>query len=276
MSSPMASLNLVERNNYKENFDPKLYLSKYYKAPETPENASRDTINKALHDAVQKISGCLAQRDKVSVLDYSCGPVVCNIISAAGLPGGSEIVLAEYIESGQELLQQWLDRDPSAFDWTPYFRHVVKTLEGGSDQEVTEREERVRSLVKLVHSDFTADPLVEGGHEGPYDLVICFLVLEVSCATIEEYHQRVVRFSSLVKPGGTLLLLTTDKPSIVGELCSYQIGSERFSDIGVSVSVVTEALENAHFDVISVNNIIVKEWNIDPLSLAFICAEKKL
>ena len=88
--------------------------------------------------------------------------------------------------------------------------YLSKTLEEGSDQEVTEREERVRSLVKLVHCDFTADPLIERGYEGPYDLVICFLVLEVSCATIEEYHQRVVRFSSLVKPGGTLLLLTTD------------------------------------------------------------------
>ena len=274
----MASLNLVERNNYKENFDPKLYLSTRYKTPGTPENAHRDTIIKTLHDTVQKIAGGLAQKDKVSVLDYSCGPVICNIISAAGLPGVSEIVLAEYIEKSQELIQQWLDRDPSAFDWTPYFRHVVKTLEGGTDQEVTEREERVRSLVKLVYCDITADPLIESGYEGPYDLVICFLILEVSCGTIEEYRERVVRFSSLVKPGGTLLLLTTDRPT-AGELGSYQLGSATFVDVSVSLEVVTEALKNASFNVSSVDIITKRDraWTGvgNSLNFALVCAEKK-
>ena len=127
----MASLNLVESNNYKEKFDPKLYLSTRYRTPGTPENAHRDNIVKNLHNAVQKISGRLAQQDRITVLDYSCGPVICNVISAAGLPQVSEIVMAEYIDKSLELLQQWLDRDPSAFDWSPYFRHVVKTLEGG-------------------------------------------------------------------------------------------------------------------------------------------------
>ena len=143
---------------------------------------------------------------------------------------------------------------------------------------MTEREERVRSLIKLAHCDITTDPPIESGYEGPYNVVICFLILEVSCATIEEYRERAVRLSSLVKPGGTLLLLTTDRPK-AGELGSYQLGSATFVDVSVSLEVVTEALKNASLEISSVDVISKRDkaWTGigDSLNFALICAEKK-
>ena len=63
----------------------------------------------------------------------------------------------------------------------------------------------------------------------------------------------------------------------MGELGSYQVGSEKFSYIGVSVSVVTEALKNAHFDVISVDSTARDDdWVTDSLDFVLVHAEKKL
>ena len=271
----MATQNLVETDDYKRKFDPNTFLSLYYQTPETPENKLRDKIIDSLHTSIQKVSSQLAQQDKLTVLDYGCGPVICNVISAAGLPQVSEIVMSEYTEQNCRMIQQWLDRDPSAFDWSPYFRHVVKTLEGGTEQEVTEREERVRSLIKLAHCDITTDPPIESGYEGPYDMVICFLTLEVSCATIEEYRERAIRLSSLVKPGGTLLLLTTVR-NAVGELGTYQVGSETFTDIGLSVGVVSDALRYAQFDILSTSCVGGDEnWATDSFNFVLVHADKE-
>ena len=46
------------------------------------------------------------------MLDYGCGPVIANVISAAGI--GSDIILAEYTEKSRQAIQQWLDSEPSA------------------------------------------------------------------------------------------------------------------------------------------------------------------
>ena len=150
---------------------------------------------------------------------------------------------------------------------------MVKTREGGTDQEVADREERVRSLVKQVQCDITVDPPIESGYEGPYDIVVCFLVLEVSCASIEEYRERMVRLSSLVKPGGTLLLLSTVREAIAGTIATYQVGSETFSDLGLSVNIITEALENARFEITTISNI--REVSYKSFGLIFLCAEKR-
>ena len=41
-------------------------------------------------------------------------------ISAA--PKASEIILADYAEPNREYLKRWLAKDPSAQDWSPYFK----------------------------------------------------------------------------------------------------------------------------------------------------------
>ena len=166
----MSSQSLVKEDNYPERFDPIVYLTSRYKTPGAPENERTNLLMKSLHEAIKLRSSHFSQQDNIRILDYGCGPVVCNIISAAGLPKASEIVLAEYTERNRQALQQWLDRDPSAFDWSPYFQYVTKILEE-NEQEAIVREDKVRSLIKLAYCDITTDTLIEKGYEGPYDVV---------------------------------------------------------------------------------------------------------
>ena len=94
-----------------------------------------------------------------------------SVISAART--ASEIVLSDLAESNLEALRKWLRRDAEAFDWSPYFDHVVQTLEGKGEEEAREREERLREIAKdVAYCNIEEDPPIRTTCPGLYDIVI--------------------------------------------------------------------------------------------------------
>ena len=145
----------------------------------------------------------------LKVLDFGSGPVIQHCISAA--PHASEIVFSDIAESNREAVRKWLRRDPTAFNWSPHFDYVVQTLEGKGEKEAREREEMLRKVVKgVVHCDVLADPPIEKGFEGPYDVLLEGGVLNMACTTAEGFKKGVVRLSHLLKSGGTIITWGAD------------------------------------------------------------------
>ena len=68
----------------------------------------------------------------------------------------------------------WLDKDPNAFDFIPFFKYVVQDLEGKGEDEVIKRQDELRALVKgVIPCDTLNDPILTvPGYEGPYDVII--------------------------------------------------------------------------------------------------------
>ena len=168
-----------------------------------------------------------------------------------------------------------MDKDPSAFDWSPYFKYVVQTLEGKAEQQVAEREERMRSLVKVVPCDITHNPPIEKGYEGPYDVVLSSMCLESSCENVDEYRAGVAKLSSLLKPGGLLLICSTEKQP-EEEPAYYHVGSQYFYDLKFSYDDVVSSIKEAGLSILSVDHL---EESFDPVisnvtNFMFICAEK--
>lgn len=271
---------LAERNNYPDRFSPTKFLDMAYKTPGTSENIVHNFLLDNLHKACSglfpkgQVTSC--HSDGIKVVDYGCGPVVANVISAAGIPNVSQIVMAEYTARSREAIQQWLDKDPSAFDWSLYFKYVVKTLEGKTEQQVAKREERMRSLLKVVSCDITLDQPIEKGYEGPYDIVICSLCL-MSCSNSEdEYRAGVRKLSSIMKPGGLLLIYSTQK-NPEDEDPFYIVGSHYFHDLKVTYELHTSALKEAGLSILSIDHLKLNEEaalsNIS--TFVFVCAEKK-
>ena len=266
----------AEKNDFQTRFSPQDYLGTYFQTPGTPENALFDISMNNMHKAIGRLlSEEVKASDKVRVLDYGCGPVIANTISAAGIPNVSEIVLAEYTARNREAVQQWLDKDPSAFNWSPYFKYIVQTLEGKTEQQVDEREERMRSLVKVVPCDISLNPPIEKGYEGPYDIVISSLCLESGCENIEEYRAGVAKLSSLLKPGGLLLIFSTE-PQPEEEPTYYLVGSQYFHDLKFSYDVVVGSLKEAGLNMLLEDHFDV---SLDPVysnctKFMFLCAEK--
>ena len=160
----MADTNVV--NDFHGSFDPTTYLERRFKNPGAGVSAM---INFALENLCQFFKDW-PEGHSLKVLDYGCGPVIAYNISAARV--ASEIVLAEYTEKSRELIKKWQDHDTSAWDWSPYFKHVVETIEGKSEREAFEREVTMRKVIKaIIPCDISSEHPIANGYEGPYDIL---------------------------------------------------------------------------------------------------------
>ena len=248
---------ILSGTDYHRKFQVSEYFNRYYAKPAGPLYTSL----RLYHEVFQSLPAGLR------VLDYGSGPTIRTTISAA--TKASEIVLSDYTEDCRKVLRQWLEKHPDAFDWSPYFSHVVKDLEGKDEKEVEERQEDVRRLVKaVVHCDLTQDPPIERGYDQQYDVVMSSLCIDVVARTREEYSQGMNKLSKLVKPGGTLLILGTE---IRGEDGFYVVGEEKFRAFGVASDFAAKAMTNAGFSVLTLERLTDLPGNeADPQLMSFV------
>ena len=231
----------MSTTDYSREFDVDTYLSLKY-APGNIQKMHDFSVQK-LHEHFKSQADAASTGVEFRVLDYGCGPVIANIISAARV--ASEIVLAEYTEQGRAAVRSWLNNNPNSFNWSPFHKYVVQELEGGSAEAAEEREKRLRSIVKaVVECDVTQDPPIKDGYQGPYDAVISCLCLTTACKTKEEFVRALHKISTLVKPGGCLLFSTVEpKDTISGTRC-YPIGDKTYTAVEVERTLMESTLRN--------------------------------
>ena len=230
----------VSRDKYNEEFKPFAYFLNYYSA-----NGAGDIPSFVKHTLQCLHESFLTVPTGVKVLDYGAGPVISSTISAA--TKASEIVLADYTKKNLKCLQQWLNDEQGALDWSPHFTYVVQELEGKVKQEVEERQRVVRNLVKaVVHCDINKNPPIERGFDHHYDVVMCSLVLDATASTLDEYRSSVSRLSQLVKPGGSLFYY-----GVENRIGFYTVGDRNFPSLCVSDEFVIQAFHNAGFHDVS-------------------------
>ena len=224
---------------------------------------TQDDVNKTVKEfALKNVHNFFAQKHSTSegmplkVLDYGCGPVVAFDISAA--KEEAEIVLAEYGENCRQALQDWLNCHSSAWDWTPYIKHVVCDLERKNENEVAQREENLRKAIKaVVPCDITKDPPIAKGFEGPYDIVMSMLCIENGCLTKDEYKAAIRRIASLTKKGGNFLLYSSVRNR--GEHDEtpgyYHVGTEKHIQVALPLHFVIMTLKESEFLVVETNQL---------------------
>ncbi len=57
------------------------------------------------------------------MLDFGCGPTIQGVLSAS--KWYKEVYLSDYTEGNRREVQNWIDRDPQAFDWGQYFTRIA-------------------------------------------------------------------------------------------------------------------------------------------------------
>ena len=244
---------LVSRSDYEEKFDTSAFLRRYEWniANANPAGVRREKhMLRCYHNALQS----LPSSSDVKVLDYGSGPVILGAISAA--KNASEIVLSDYTNQNRSALQQWLDGDSAAFDWSPHFRFVVRNLEGKGEQEVAERQKLVRKLVKaVVHCDITQDPPIERGYDRLYDVVTCSLVLEGASRNIDGYASNASKLGKLVKPGGLILIY-----GVENKRGYYDIGDRKFPNVYITPEFAVQTFKDAGFYNISLDKLLPSDF----------------
>ena len=224
---------LYSGKDYLSKFDPAVFLREFYAG-----NVNRHRL-RCFHDTFSILP------PNLEVLDYGSGPCLVGTISAA--TKASKIILSDYSDVNCRTLRQWLIKDPTSFDWSPHFSYVVQELEGKKEQEVSKRQDLVRSLVdNVVHCDITKDPPIEQGYNNLYDVVISSFVLEVVAQTIDEYGLLVSRLGKLVKPGGLLLIYGVEHRNF------YTVGNVTFWEISINADNTVAAMKDAGFNNIHV------------------------
>ena len=247
----------VSRDVDYEVFDPLTYLKYHYGVVDSFHRHSL----KYLHEFC-KCYEAPSTGPGLKILEFGAGPVIANVISASLY--ASEIVLSDYLESNRKVLQMWLDRDPKAPNWSPFFQYVVQELEGKSIVEAAEREEEMRQVIEaIIPCDIHNDPPVEQAYHGPYDLILSSYCLESACKSLKEFSEAVSKLAELTKPGGKLVIVTMDGP---GETFFYMVGEKRFINLSITEEALTNILQRNGFHDITIECQPNKgpDWKIPP------------
>ena len=182
-------------------FDARSYLKARFAGP----NEFRSEFYlKSFHDFYQRFHGEW-DSETARLLEFGGGPCIHTLISAA--PYVSEIVFADYAEDNLREVKLWRDKDRTCFDWSSFFKYVVKELEGQSDcsAAAADRESVLRSRVtSIIPCNIWQDnPLATGeGAQQLFDLVSCSLTIVTTSKTLDEYKSSVKKLMNLLKPRG--------------------------------------------------------------------------
>ena len=246
---------IVARSDYEEAFDPSSLFKMYYEWSTDTDFAKAGVrrvqhVLRCYHEAFQS----LPSSSDLKVLDYSSGPVLMATISAA--TKASEIILSDYLDKNRKALQQWLDGDSAALDWSPHFKFVVRDLEGKGEQEVVERQELVRKLVKaVVHCDITLDPPIERDYDQLYDVVIVSLVFEGTSDSIEEYASNASKLGKLVKPGGLILIY-----GVENKRGFYVVGDRKLPSLHATPEFAMQTLKDSGFSNFTLDKLLPSDY----------------
>ena len=236
-----------------EMFDPWAYLEYQYGEVDAFHHHSLQEIHE-----VFKSYG--SSSTSLKVLEFGAGPVIVYVISASLY--ASEIVLSEYLDTNRKVLQMWLDRDPNAPNWSPFFEYVVQELEGKSKEKAAKREEESRQVIKaVIPCDIHKDPPVEPAYCGPYDVIVTSFCLESACNSLEEYSGAVPKLAKLLKPEGKLVI-TVEGP---GDTFFYVVGEKKFFALSIREEALTTILQqNGFHDITFKCQPCTPELNIPP------------
>lgn len=186
----------LDQKKYRDSFDPKKYLETFYRSPQEHKACTRTCVN---------LLRSLQKKD-LKVLEFGSGPALLDLIPI--VPFSREIVCTDYCQQNLLEVQQWLDKDPEAFDWSPFTKMVLEE-EGleATPEAVSRREEDLRRAITAVaHCDIAASLPVEERLSGPYDIVHCDGVLDAISGTMEDFFTGVATLSKLVRSGGCLIV----------------------------------------------------------------------
>ncbi len=216
-------------------FNAQAYLQEYY-ADIGSENLA---ILNFLVSALREVS------PQSVLLDFGGGPTVYSLIASAS--HAREIHFCDYLDSNLEQVRMWLECHPQSFDWTEFIETTL-ALEGNdySRQGIVLRENEIRQRVtNLLHCDANLPQPIQTDVSG-YDVLVSNFCAESATDNLEQWRKFVGNITSLIKPGGRLIMSTLKGAS------SYGVGKEIFPAVNIMEDDVKELLVDIGFDCASI------------------------
>ncbi|KAM3921445.1 nicotinamide N-methyltransferase-like [Leptodactylus fuscus] len=222
------------KEEYQELFNPKVYLESFYHL------GSGSRADKYLYFVLKELVDTFTS-GKVkgdTLIDIGTGPTIYQLLSACEV--FKNIIVSDFTERNREEFNVWLKNQPGAFDWSSVVKHVCH-LEGDSIS-CQEKEERLRkSITQVLKCDVQKTNPLDPVTLPQADCVLSCLCLEAACKDYEAYVTAVKNMTTLLKPGGYLVL-----GGIMGS-SFYTVGEVKFSSLDLNEDFLREAITGAGY-----------------------------
>ncbi|KAL5006073.1 hypothetical protein ScPMuIL_017231 [Solemya velum] len=231
---------------YLTDFSPEKFIAVFY----TPKNNESGLDDLVIDFTIKFLSQAFAEgllKGK-RILDVGSGPCITSAISASS--HFEEIYLSDFAPQNLEFLQKWWRGEMTYMQ--PIIRFFIDSEH--KSESVEERNSEMRRKVKGI---FPIDVLkpnpLEPSTEGDFDTITSSLCLEVAATDFHTYVTCLQNVTSLLKPGGYILLVGVLDQSY------YEFEGTRFKTAKLSKSEVESAITLAGCEVvkaqyISINN----------------------
>ncbi|XP_065273278.1 nicotinamide N-methyltransferase-like [Emys orbicularis] len=228
----------IKKEAFEKRYDPKDYLKTFY---------SLDSTSSEKNDILMFL---LRNFFKTFILDGVKGNTLIRIGAAYSIfellsacESFKDIIVTNYMDRNCQEMQKWLKKEPGAFNWTPVVKYVCE-LEGDR-KKWAEKEEKLRRTVKQVlECDVSKFNPLTFASLPPADCLLLCYCFELSCNDLSSYRSALKNVSSLLKPGGHLLMLTTMK-------CNYyMIGQHKVPCLFLEKEVLEKAVKEAGYDIL--------------------------
>ena len=193
--------------------DTKKYLRIHYPMNVFEDNASVTSTSLLIPWTAQCFHNFYQQYQKewdnstALLLEVGGGPCIYSYVSA--VPYVAKIIHSDYVKANLDEVSMWKNKDPDAFDWSPYFKYVIQKLEGRtSHNAILEREKKLRDLLTTIPCDLKAD-VVAPAVDKPVDILSSNFCLATSADNLEEYKIWLKKFYDMVVSKGFFVSLTS-------------------------------------------------------------------
>lgn len=219
---------------YQSSFDPKAYLASFCSL-----GSGRDDVLTFRLKKCFETFGPGGLTGDVLV-DIGTGPSIYHLLSACeSFPC---IIATDFTDSNRQELERWMRREPGTFDWS----EIVKTvcdLEGDR-QNWVDKENKLRSRIqKVLKCDVTKSDPLDAPMAPLADCLVTALCLETACRDIDAYCQALRNITTLLKPGGHLVLI-----GVLGD-SFYKVGEKTFFCLPLDEQTVRDAVTHAGYNI---------------------------
>ena len=189
----------------------------------------------------EHIGNTKLNRKQHSVLEFGGGP--CLWASLLLAQYFDEIWFCDFAPSNLKCVHDWLDKQPNAFDWKPFFNYVLDIKQGHHNNEI-EYETKLRSTLnngKIFRCDVNGenslfiDYSISNNDQEQFDMIYSCCCLESACSSYDIFRRTICRFSNILKSGGILIICSFRNAT------SYTFNDDTYTDLPLNEEIITTA-----------------------------------
>jgi hypothetical protein len=200
------------RQDFESSFIPREYLDQYF-------TGGVDDEDRFTAAFIAEALSCMP--DHLLAHEFGGGPTLYSVAALAAK--AREIHFSDVVQANLDEVEHWRSGGADAFDWKPYIRLALESEGSPADDPAVQlrEDEMRRRLTRLMLCDAQL-PAPLGDTSLHYDLLAAHHCTDVAATSAAEWFQVLKNVTTLVSPGGWLLVTVTTGTKI------YTVGNTNF------------------------------------------------